>query len=339
MPDPRFFREPEPQKAAELARTFGLDIVGDGDAVVTGVAPLHLAGSGDLSFVAAKSHVAEAQTSGASVLIATAQLAEQLPNTATRLISDAPQQTFAAVARSLYPEANGRSSGISDSAHVDPTAILGPGVTVEPGAAILEGAEIGRESVIGSNAVIGAGVVLGQGCRIGPGVSVECSVLGDRVRLFGGAVIGQAGFGYVPGPKGLEHIPQLGRVVLGDDVDIGANTTIDRGAGGDTVIGNGTKIDNQVQIGHNCKIGAHCVIVSQCGISGSVTIADGAQLGGKVGVADHLTIGVGARVAAGSGVMRDVEDGQTVGGYPAVPIREWHRLTIALSRMVKPKKS
>jgi len=335
MPDPRFFPAPAPTSAAEIARRFGLELRGNGETELTGVAPLHLAGKGDIAFVAAARHLDAARRSAAAAFIVTEALDDDLADR-TRLVSPAPQRSFAEIARAFHPPRAGEG-GVSEGAHVDPTASLAPDVHVAPAAVISARAEIGPGCEIGAGAVIGPGVVLGAACRIGANAVVSHAILGERVRVFAGAVIGQDGFGYVPGPAGLETIPQLGRVRIGDDVDVGANTTIDRGAGDDTVIGPGTKIDNLVQIGHNCRIGAHCVIVSQVGISGSVTVGDGVQIGGKVGIADHLEIGAGARIAAGSGVARSVKAGETVGGYPAVPVRDWHRQVATLARLIRRK--
>lgn len=335
MPDSRFFPPAAPTSAAEIARRFGLDLLGDGEMELSGLAPLHLAGPRDLSFVAGARHIDAARGSAAGALICTDALAEELADR-TRLVSPAPQRVFAEIARAFYPEGAARG-GNAESAHVDPTVTLAPDVHVAATAVVGAGAEIGPGCEIGPGAVIGPGVVLGAACRIGANAVVSHAILGERVRVFAGAVIGQDGFGYVPGPAGLEPIPQLGRVCIGDDVDIGANTTIDRGAGDDTVIGPGTKIDNLVQIGHNCRIGAHCVIVSQAGIAGSVTVGDGVQIGGKVGIADHLEIGAGARIAAGSGVARSVNPKETVGGYPAVPVRDWHRQVATLARLIRRK--
>ena len=201
-----------------------------------------------------------------------------------------------------------------------------------------EKAKIAPGCVIGANSVIGAGCVLGEGTRIGSNVSIVCSLIGERVLIHSGVRIGQDGFGFAMGEEHLK-VPQLGRVVIGDDVEIGANTTVDRGSGPDTVIGTGSKIDNLVQIAHNVHLGRGCVIVAQAGISGSTKLDDYVVVGGQSGLTGHLHLGTGAQVAGNSGVMRDVGPGETVGGSPAVPIRDWHRQTVALSRLAGKKKT
>jgi UDP-3-O-[3-hydroxymyristoyl] glucosamine N-acyltransferase len=240
------------------------------------------------------------------------------------------------VARRLHPDALRPTSlfdiqGGAPGASVHATAEIEDGVTVDPGAVIGPRAGIGSGTVIGPNAVIGPGVQIGRDCSIGPNVSIVHALIGDSVIVQAGCHIGHDGFRYHPGAQGHVKVPQIGRVIIQDRVEIGAGTTIDRGGGGDTMIGEGTKIDNLVQIGHNCVIGRHCIIVSQCGISGSVTLGDYAMLGGQVGLADHITIGEGAKVAAKSGVMHDIPPGEQWMGYPAMPSREFFR-SIAQSR-------
>jgi UDP-3-O-[3-hydroxymyristoyl] glucosamine N-acyltransferase len=197
---------------------------------------------------------------------------------------------------------------------------------------------IGSGSTISANSVIGAGCKIGRDCIIAPNVSVTYALLGNRVYLHPGVRIGQDGFGFVPGPAGLEKVPQLGRVIIQDNVEIGANTTIDRGSLSDTVIGEGTKIDNLVQVAHNVKIGRHCVIAAHTGISGSVTIGDMAMIGGRVGLADHINIGSRVQIAAASGVMNDIPDGERWGGLPARPLKQWFRDIATLRSIGQSKK-
>ena len=208
-------------------------------------------------------------------------------------------------------------------------------MTIDPGAVIGPRAEIGARTVIAAGACIGPDVRIGRDCAIGAGAALINALIGDRVIIHSGARIGHDGYGFTPGPKGLEKIPQVGRVIVQDDVEIGTNTTIDRGGIRDTVIGEGSKIDNLVQIGHNVTIGRHCILAGHVGISGSVTIGDYAVLGGKVGIADHVIIGEGASVTAGSGVMHDIGAGERWGGYPATTAREWMRGVALLRRLLR----
>jgi len=212
-------------------------------------------------------------------------------------------------------------------------------VTIDPGAVIGPRAAIGAGTVIGPTAVIGPEVHIGRDCSIGPGASIVHALLGDNVIIHAGCRIGQDGFRYHPSAKGHVKVPQLGRVIIQDSVEIGAGTTIDRGGGGDTVIGEGTKIDNLVQIGHNCTIGRHCIIIAQCGLSGSVTLGDHVILAGQVGIADHLTIGEGSMIGAKSGVTSNVPAGQRWLGFPALPGSEFLRAMIALRRQLRREKT
>jgi UDP-3-O-[3-hydroxymyristoyl] glucosamine N-acyltransferase len=223
--------------------------------------------------------------------------------------------------------------GISPTASVHPLARLEAGVIVDPGAVIGRGAEIGARTIIGANVVIGPEVRIGRDGSVGASTTIMAALIGDRVIIHPGAHIGQDGFGFALGARGHLKVPQIGRVIIQDDVEIGAGVTIDRGANRDTVIGEGVKIDNLVQIGHNVLVGRHAVLVAQSGVSGSSAVGDFAALGGQAGIAGHLTIGAGAQVAAAAGVMTDVPAGERWAGAPAKPVREFFREVAAIKRL------
>jgi UDP-3-O-[3-hydroxymyristoyl] glucosamine N-acyltransferase len=263
-------------------------------------------------------------------------MAGKAPAGVALLLTEEPYRAYARIAQAFHPVIP-PEPGISPAALVDPTARLGAGCRVEPGAVIGARAEIGARTSIGPNAVIGPGVVLGEDCIVGAAATISHSLIGRRVNIYPGARLGQDGFGFAMGPKGHLKVPQLGRVVVEDDVEIGANTTIDRGAGPDTVIGAGTKIDNLVQIGHNVQVGPGCILVAQVGIAGSTRLGAFVAAGGQAGITGHLEIGAGARIAAQSGVMRDIEPGGTVAGAPALPFKEFFRQCAALGRLARRK--
>ncbi len=338
MADPRFFERAGPFTLAQLAELCGADMADatKGHMVINDVAPLDKAGDGVISFLDNKKYVEAFTQSRAAACIVHPAMAPRAPQGMALLVSPDPYRAYALVAQAFYPDA-AIVGGVAATAHVDASARLGDGVRVEAGACIGAGAEIGPGCLIGPNAVIGRGVVLGAACVIGANASLSHAVLGARVRIYPGVRIGQDGFGFAMDPKGHLKVPQLGRVMIDDDVEIGANATVDRGAGPDTVIGAGTKIDNLVQIAHNVQIGRNCVIVSQVGISGSTRIDDFAVIAGQAGITGHLHIGAGARIAAQSGVMRDIEAGGTVGGSPAVPMTEWLRQSAILGQMARKK--
>jgi UDP-3-O-[3-hydroxymyristoyl] glucosamine N-acyltransferase len=252
------------------------------------------------------------------------------------LVTAEPYKAFARAAQAFYP-ATPVAPRRAVSAVIDPTATVPQDCDIGPNVVIEAGARLGARCQIGPNTVIEAGVDLGEDCRVGANVTLSHCLIGARVVLHPGVRIGQAGFGFAPDAQAPVKVPQLGRVVIGDDVDIGANTTIDRGSGHDTVIGPGTMIDNLVQIGHNVVLGRGCILAGQVGISGSTKLGDFVMAGGQAGLAGHLDIGSGARIAAKAGLMRDVASGETVCGIPAVPIASFMKQVAILQSLARKK--
>lgn len=336
MPDPRFYAAAGPFTLAEIAAAAAarLPAGADPSAKLHDVAPLGAATARHLSFLDNRKYLDAFVATGAGACIAPGALAHRAPPGTTVLASDAPYKAYARAAALFHPVA-APEPGVHPAAVVDPAALLAEDCRIEAGAVIAADARIGARCLVGANATVGFGVEIGDETRIGAGASLSHCLVGARVTIYPGARIGQDGFGFAPDPQGHVKIPQLGRVVIGDDVEVGANTTIDRGSGPDTVVGQGCRIDNLVQIAHNVRIGRGCVIVAQSGIAGSTAVGDFVQVGGQAGLVGHLTIGAGARIAGQSGVIRDIEPGATYGGTPAVLIRSWHRQTAALARLAK----
>jgi UDP-3-O-[3-hydroxymyristoyl] glucosamine N-acyltransferase len=340
MADPRFYDNRGPFTLAQISACAGvvLDAGVDASAVVADVATLAGAGPQHLAFCIGKSAARDFAASGAGFCLIPPDFAPAtIPQGMTTLACASVNHAFAAAARLFYPQSD--LAVWSQAQCVDPTARIGEGATLAPGVVLGLGVEIGERTRIGPNAVIGRGVTIGRDCEIGSNVTVTHSHVGDGVVILPGAQIGQPGFGFASGTAGHVKIPQLGRVIVQDKVEIGACTTIDRGALGDTVIGEGTKIDNLVQVGHNTHIGRHCVIVAQVGISGSCELGDFVVLGGQAGVADHARVGDGARLAArGAIAPGDLPGGQDYGGVPARPMRQWARELAAVTMLAKRRK-
>jgi len=322
---------------AEIARHTGGTLVGDGAAErrIRGVAPLDAAGPAELSFIANARYLPYLPSTAAGALLVPEALdVEAPPGLACIRVAD-PHAALAVVLPLLYPEPT-VAAGVHPTAVVADDVELGEGVSIAPFAVVGAGSRLGDDVQVGAHAVVGAGCTIGAGSILHAHTTLYRGVvLGERCIVHSGARLGADGFGYVHQDGAHRKVPQVGGCRLGDDVEVGANTTIDRGSIGDTVVGSGTKIDNLVHIGHNCCIGKQVLIVAQVGVSGSTTVADGAVLGGQAGLAGHITIGAGARVAAQAGVISDVAPGETVSGYPARPHREALRASAALFRLPK----
>jgi UDP-3-O-[3-hydroxymyristoyl] glucosamine N-acyltransferase len=341
MADPRFYDNRGPFTLARICAKAGIAVpeAVSGAAEIFDLASLDGAGGRHLSFFSGARQGGESfLRSGAGFCLVPAKAdMPPSPPCMTLLPCESVNHAFAAIASLFYPAAS--LAAWPQEHAIDPGAILGEDLVLGPCVVIAPGAEIGDGTRIGAGSVIAPGVAIGRNCKIGCNVTISHAYIGDRVTILPGAQIGQPGFGVASSPQGHARIPQLGRVIIQDGVEIGSGTAIDRGALGDTVIGEGSKLDNLVQVGHNVHIGRHCVLVSQVGVAGSSVIEDFAVLGGQVGVADHVHIGSGARLAARTTLVsgQDIPGGQDYGGFPAKPVREWLREIHALSGLVRGK--
>ncbi|MFN6982427.1 MAG: UDP-3-O-(3-hydroxymyristoyl)glucosamine N-acyltransferase [Brevundimonas sp.] len=333
MPDTRFFETLAPLSVADLAAKIGGEVERGGDRIIGSVAPLSSADGGAIAFLGDRKFAAALAATKAGCVIVPAEAVASAPAESAVIVSRTSQASWAMASALLHrPVTLNRAIPASEAAEDDT-------VVVEPGVVLGEGVRIGRGTRICANTVIGPGVQIGRDCVIGSNVTVGFALIGDRVKLYAGARIGEAGFGATGTAAGAMDIPQLGRVILQDGVTVGANSCIDRGAYDDTVIGENTKIDNLVMVGHNCVIGRNNLMAANTGISGSVTSGDNVIFGGKAGIGDHITIGEGARVAAGAGVLANIPAGETWSGYPARPIRQFLRETIWLAKQASSKKA
>lgn len=336
MADARFYDRQGPFPLGDLAAGVGAAPAPGTDvgASIIDVDAAKSIGAGVLGFLSSARAAEGVDLDRGGAWLTTPDIAAALGLSGQVLLHPQPAAAFAEIAHAFYPGA-GRELGFGPQGGVHPSAKIAEGVRLDVGAVIGSGAEIGAGTHIGPYAVIARGVCLGRNCHVGPHASVAYTLAGDRVTIFAGARIGGDGFGFSPTRKGLTKVPQLGRVIIQDDVEIGANCAIDRGALGDTILGEGAKFDNLVHIAHNCVIGRHTVLAGQVGLSGSVTIEDGVFAGGQVGIGDHVTIGAGARLAAKTGVAKDLPGGQAYGGTPARPIMQWRREIASVTRLTK----
>ncbi len=332
--DPRFFSRTGPHALGHVAQVAGGELSGDDGRVLGGIAPLQSAEAADVSFLDNRRYADLLATTRAGAVIVHPDLRDRVPPGCAAIVTSEPYVGWARVA-SLFHPLPAAQPGIHPSAVVDPAARVDPSAEIGPLAVVAAGAEVGPRCRIGPLAVLGAGVVLGADCRVGPHASVSHAILGERVYVYAGARIGQDGFGFATTKQGPLTVPHVGRVLLGDDVEVGANSTVDRGSTLDTVIGTGSRLDNLVQIGHNVQLGRCCVVVSQAGISGSTVLGDFVVIGGQAGLAGHLHIGAGARLGGQAGVMGDVPPGAEFLGSPAMPVRAFFRQVATLRRLAE----
>jgi len=344
MDHPGFFENKGPFSVAEIAGIIGAELVGKDETTTSlvDIKPLSQADTGHLSFFENIKYLSQFEKTKASACIISSKFKNHDTSAGNLLIVDDAYRAYAVALQHFYPEASKPVSygefTSTNSSLIHPDAQIEEGVIIEPGAVIGKEARIGRGTKILSGAVIGTRCYIGRDCLVAANASVSCSIIGDNVILHQGVGIGQDGFGFAMGPAGHLKVPQIGRVIIQDNVEVGANTTIDRGALTDTIIGEGTKIDNLVQIGHNVVIGRNCIIVSQVGISGSTELGDFVIFGGQGGCVGHIKIGSGVKIAANGKISKDIEPGLVVGGAPAIPILQWKREIIALRRLAARKK-
>lgn len=344
MTEPVFFRREMAPTLRDIVEWTGAEAPDGADLsqTITELGPLDQGRPGALVFLDNPKYSDQVTTTRATACLMSARYLAKAAPGLVPLVTPEPYRAFALVSGRMFPaglrpQSIFGAAGVSPGSFVHPEARLEAGVIVDPGAVIGPRAQIGAGTLIGANAVIGADVCIGRECTVGPNATIMHALIGDRVYLHPGVRIGQDGFGFAMGPGGHLKVPQLGRVIIQNDVEIGANTTVDRGANRDTLIGEGTKIDNLVQIAHNVSVGRHCIIVSQVGISGSTELGDFVAIGGQAGLTGHLKVGAGAQVAAQAGVMNDIPAGERWGGSPAKPMREFMRDVATLNRLAKAK--
>lgn len=338
MVDITFFKNNGPFTLGQIAEICEAELKDSEKSAVSikDIATMSNAGEGEICFFYDKKAKARAAEIKLSACVTTAEMADLVPSGVAVLVSANPKLSFLKLNQRMYAEVQPKAD-ISSSARIAPSAKIGQNTYIGENVVIEAEVEIGENCIIEHNAVISRGCKIGNSCRIGAGAQIAYCHMGNECYIYSGARIGLDGFGFMVINGKHQRIPQIGRVIIGNDVEVGANSCIDRGALDDTVIGDGCRIDNLVQVAHNDKLGRGCVIVAQTGIAGSCTFGDYVVCGGQSGFADHLNVGSGAQVGAQSGLMRDVEPGSVVMGYPAVPIKEFMRQVATIQKLINKK--
>lgn len=336
MADPRFFTNRGPLTLGRLAEIAEAELGGaaEPDRRISDVAPLDMAGSDEVSFLDNRRYVAAFAASKAGACVVHPDFAGRAPEGMALLVTRAPYKGYARIASAFYP-APETVPGIHPTALVDDTAELGEDVAVGPYAVVGARVKLGAGCRLHAHVVVEAGVEIGAGTEVMQSASLSHCLVGRNCLIHAGARLGNRGFGFALDPQGYVDVPQLGRVIVGDGVEIGANATIDRGAGPDTVIGDGCKIDNLVQLGHNVRLGRGCVLVAQSGVAGSSRLEDFVMIAAQGGVGGHLTLHSKAQLAAKSGLMHDIPEGETYGGLPAMPLKDYFKLVTLWRRQLK----
>lgn len=338
MEHPGFFQKVGPFPLTDICEKLGIDQasapLNTPDLMLDGVQSLSTAGPSQITFFNDRKWLKDFEASKAGLCITSDKFRSKVPDHLNVIYVDHPQKTFIKAIQAFYPESQRTQTSRSTGAMIHETAVIADGVEIEPGVVIGKEAHIGKGTRLSAGSVIGYRTYIGENCMIGPNSVLTHAIIGNNVTIHAGASIGQDGFGYIMGAGGHVKVPQIGRVIIQDMVEIGANSTIDRGALTDTIIGEGTKIDNLVQIAHNVVIGCHAVIVSQTGISGSTKLGNYVVMGGQTGTVGHIEIGDGAQIAASSDVHKSVPAGARYGGTPAKPMKQWFKEIIAVEKMV-----
>lgn len=334
-----FHQKAGPFTAEEIAKKLNIDVKGATDKPLFGLAGLDAATEKEISFLDNKKYAKQLPHTQAGAVIVHPSMVDQCPEESIVFVSNTPYATYAEVLQLFYPEKKGQA-GVHPTAIIEAGAVVPKSCSIGAGVYVGAGAVLGEEVTVYPQAHIGAGVHIGEKTVVHPNATLTHCLVGKFCLIHPNASIGQDGFGFAYAPeKGILKVPQIGKVKIGDYVEIGANTSIDRGSLKDTEIGDHTKIDNLVQIGHNVKLGKGCQLVSQCGIAGSTTLGDGCIVGGQAGSAGHIQITSGVVLAARTGVTKNITESGTYAGFPAIPMDKWRKLQVAIARLAKPKKS